>query len=455
MIKNTRCAKRRSCLASVSRIAAAAAVAGSILPLAPLAQAETLNEALAMAYQSSPTLRAARAALRSVDEKVPEALAGYRPQADFSAGGGYSSGTNSSNSLSSKSSGPVAAFDLRVRQPIYKFGTGAAVDQAKDEVKSQRARLQGVEADVLLRAVTAYVDVVRTEAVLNYSIAHQQALERDVASSKRQFERGEVRRSGVAEAEARLAVATAQRTQAESNLAVARATYQQIVGQSPDSLTMPPVPAGLPESREEAIARAQDAASVSAAEYAEKAARNGIDVTSGLKLPQTYLQGDAGPQSQSILALVSVPLYNGVLDPQIRAAKSLAEQRRLEYDAERLSAQQSAVSAWESLQAANSNQASFAAQVKAAQIAVDGARHEQELGLRSVQQVLLDQLDLLNGQVSEIGAERDARVAAYQLLAAIGHLTAADLGLDTPLHDPKAHYDAVHNRWFGTDPAPQ
>ncbi len=453
MIKHTRSATRRICLARVFRIAAAAAVSGSIFPLASLARAETLNEALAMAYQSSPTLQAARAALRSVDEKVPEALAGYRPDAEFSAGGGYSAGSNTSNAVSQKS-GPVAAFDLRVRQPIYKFGTGAAVDQAKDEVKAQRARLQGVEADVLLRAVTAYVDVVRTEAVLNYSISHQQALERDVAASKRQFDRGEVRRSGVAEAEARLAVATAQRTQAESNLAVARATYQQIIGQFPESLTMPPVPAGLPASREEAIARAGETASVNAAAYAERAARNGVDVASGLKLPQTYLQGDAGPQAQSILALVSVPLYNGVLDPQIRGAKSLAEQRHLEYDAERKSAQQLAVSAWEALQAANSNQASYAVQVKAAQIAVDGARHEQELGLRSVQQVLLDQLDLLNGQVSEIGAERDARVAAYQLLAAIGRLSAANLGLDTPLHDPKVHYDAVHGRWFGTDPVP-
>src|SRR5215470_8915724 len=51
--------------------------------------ADTLEWALVQAYQNNPSLNAQRAALRAVDENVPQALSGYRPKLSVTASGGY------------------------------------------------------------------------------------------------------------------------------------------------------------------------------------------------------------------------------------------------------------------------------------------------------------------------------------------------------------------------------
>ncbi|MBL8659696.1 MAG: TolC family outer membrane protein [Rhodospirillales bacterium] len=425
-----------------------------------IGHAESLDDALVSAYVSNPTLLAAQAGLRHTDELVPQALAGWRPQAGASIGGGYADsnsaatsigGTNSTHNLST-SQGPTAVATLTVRQQIYKFGLSDTVSQAKNTVRANRAQVASEEQDTLLRAATAYVDTLKAQYDLRFSVDHQQLLKSELETTQRRLNLGEVRNSDVAQSEASYAAATAQRTQAEGLLAVSRETYRAVVGHEPGNLAIPDLPKGLPATEEQVLAAAESNPAVSAADYAERAARDGVEAAYGEKLPDFYLQASAEPTGGHVLALMSVPIYTGVLDSKVRSAKELVEQRRLDADAQRLQARQSAMSAWQQLQTARANVNSFEAQVHAAELAAASVAREQNAGLRTVYDVLVARQQVLDSQLSLTGARRDAVVAAYQTLAAIGRLSARDLGLDVPYYDDKSHYRSVKDKWWGTGP---
>jgi outer membrane protein len=425
---------------------------GGILVLgahAASASATTMQDALVAAYENNPSLRAARAELRRTDEQVPQALAGWRPDAEVMAGGGLVAGGSGSDNMTSNS-GPTAAFDLRVRQPIYNWVNGPTVRQAENAVRAQRARLAGAEQDVLLRGATAYVDVLRAQATLQLAVEQEQQLQRDLDSSRRRFDQGELRNSDVAQAEASVVRARAQRRTLEGNLATARESYRSVIGDAPGDLSFPDLPGDLPVSEQEALAASAASPAVVAANYAERAAEDGVDISFGQELPRMFLEGEARPNSASILGIITFPLYKGgSYDSQVRAAKQLVAQRREEADAQQRQARQSTAVAWEQLESARANVESYDAQVKASQIAADGIRREGGLGLRTVTDVLIAQQQVLEAKVNQIGARRDALVSAYQLLASTGHLTAMDMNLPVTRYDPARHYEDVRDKWGG------
>ena len=261
------------------------------------AHSETLAEAMASAYQSNPTLLAARKQLAGVDEQVAQALSYWRPRAGVIAGGGYIKSLSgqeeeaTTTSQFSTTDGPTAVLNLEVRQPIYNFSNAPRVRQAEEQVRSGRARLTAVEQDVLLRAAIAYLDLVRAEASLRYIADYEESLRKSLESTRRQFDVGLVRNSSVAQAESRLSAATAQRIQAEGVVASARGAYAQVIGRPPDGVSMPDMPAGMPESADQLIeAAVASNPSLIAAQYDERAAREGVDVVAGQKLPEFGLQ---------------------------------------------------------------------------------------------------------------------------------------------------------------------
>jgi outer membrane protein TolC len=189
-----------------------------------------------------------------------------------------------------------------------------------------------------------------------------------------------------------------------------------------------------------------------AARYDERSAREGVDVIAGQKLPSFGVQGTLNPNAATVLGVMSMPLYNGLLDPQVRASKSLVGQRRLEMEAQRRQAEQLALSAWQDYRSAQGRVASYEAQQRASRIAVEGTSREYNLGLRLVSDLLNNQLEYFRSQVDLVGAQRDLRLAGFQMLAAMGRFTAADLGLYVDGYDANRHYDQVRDRWWGTGP---
>jgi TolC family type I secretion outer membrane protein len=260
--------------------------------LAPGASfADTLDQALAKAYNNNPTLLAERARLRAIDEAVPQALSNWRPTVTLTGEAGVTRTDSATTTPHVQTTEPTTA-DITVTQPLYRGGrTTAEIARAENEVRAARARLSSVEQDVLLSGTRAYVDVSRDQAVVELNIKNEQRVRRQLQATRDRFQVGEVTRTDVSQAEARLARATADRVQAEGNLISSRAIYRNIIGEAPGEL-VPPTLKDLPASETEAEQLAGVAnPDVIAAEFDEKAARDDIKVIRGELLPELNVKG--------------------------------------------------------------------------------------------------------------------------------------------------------------------
>lgn len=425
------------------------------------ARAETLMEAMILAYQNNPTLQAQRASLRATDEGVPQALAGWRPFVEIVGDGGYLA--ENGDGIDGTDSGGTYSGSLRVTQNVYAGGgTVADVSRAEDTVRAERARLASIEQTVLLNAVQAYMNVVRDEAVLRLNMNNERVLGRQLEATRDRFNVGEVTRTDVSQAEARVSSATADRIQAEGDVQISRGIYEQIIGKLPNAVQKPEAIVDLPGSRQESVQVALEGnPDVLAALYDERASVSNVKVQTSDLLPRVDVVGQGGRtgnevgssttrDSGSIIAQLTVPLYQrGFATSRVREAKQVVGRNRMRLIEARRAATEDANNAWETLATARARIRSFTAAVRANRIALEGVRQEALVGSRTVLDVLDAEQELLDSQVSLVRAERDETVAQYQLKSAIGRLTAQSLNLNTEYYDPNQHYDKVRDKLWG------
>lgn len=444
------------------RIMTLASVLATLLPT--LALAEGLNEALSKAYTTNPDLDAARAELRSVDENAPQARAGFRPTVTATATLGHT-GTDGTALGDDEYTSRTA--QLAVDQPLYRGGrTAAAVRQADRIIAAQRAALHNTEQAVFLKGVEAYLNVLRDEAVLNLNKNNEEVLRRQLQATKDRFSVGEVTRTDVSQAEARLSGAVSGRVQAEGALTESRATYQNVFGEAPTHLVKPTTTVSdLPASLDDAIEEALKAnPQIVLAENNVGAAGAILDGARGERLPtltasgrlaHTYDNGSSAynrNDSASALLTLSVPLYEaGSVSSRIRQARQDVSRYTSAEESARRSVIEAATQAWEQLQTAKSTRSSRQSQVTAAQVALSGVREEANVGSRTVLDTLNAEQESLDARVGLVRAEHDEILAQYQLMAAVGRLTARDLQLPVEYYDEKAYADRVRNQWIGSD----
>jgi TolC family type I secretion outer membrane protein len=299
---------------------------------------------------------------------------------------------------------------------------------------------------------------------LQLTIKNEQVIARQLEASEDRFEVGEVTRTDVAQSESRLSRATAERIQAEGNLASSRAIFQRVVGVYPELLVQPDLLTGLPQNLEGLIEISiREDPRILQAVYDERAAQKSVRVAEGELLPSIQLRAglqhqdefvnsDRTFQEARLMAELLVPLYQqGAVSSRVRQAKQIASQRRIEIDEIRLLAREDAIEAWESLQTAKAQIVSFKAGVSSTKIALEGVRQENLVGSRTVLDVLDAEQEVLDAQVSLVVANRDELLADFALKQAMGHLTAQALALPVTVYDPEADYHAVRNRWYGLD----
>ena len=450
--------RRHSVIGRIALGALAGALFAGASAFSQGAAAQTLEEALVHAYQSNPTLQAERARLRAVDEEVPAALAGWQPTVEIAGdlGASYSKTDGMVPNAGSHSVVPHGV-GLTATAPVYQGGRVAAqIDSAESRVVAGRAQLQAVEQSILLNTVTAYMDVLRYDAEIELSRSSERVVGRQLQAARDRLEVGEVTRTDVAQAEARLAQAGAERVAAEGGMMSARAMYQQVTGRPPGTLSWPPVPMGLPETEEDALGAANDAnPSIRAASFIAQAAQADIEAAAAALRPQVAIVGDVSQRfdssdlieqttDASIRASVRVPLYQGgAANARIRQSKQIAAQRLLELDQSRRTVQEQVSQAWRALTAARAQITAFESQVAAAAVALDGVEQETQVGLRTTLDVLDAEQEHFRAQINLIRTKREEIVAAYQVKAAIGALTAQQLGLPVDLYDPEEHYRSV------------
>jgi len=429
------------------------------------AAAQTLQESMAAAYETNAALNAERARLRQTDERVPQALSGYRPSVTAFARAGRRWLDSNRESIIGEEDDALfqRQYGASIQQPLFTGGqTAAAVRGAENAVRAERARLEAQEQNVLLDTATTYSDVHRDQAVLQLRIQNEQRLGRQLEAARDRFQVGEVTRTDVSQAEARLARATAERIAAEGILAASRAAFRNVVGQAPALLGRPPLPEQLPSSLEEVNRIAADwNPNVTAAGYDERSALDGVDQVRGELSPTVSLIGrvqrdldvserDSRLDSAEALIDLQVPLYqSGAVYSRLRAQKQAVAERRRRLDQAAHDAVEDATRAWNRLETAGAEIGSLRKQVEANQIALEGVEREAEVGARTVLDVLDAQQELSDSQVSLVRAEGDQVTAAYQLKSAVGELTARRLGLSVTLYDPSQHYREVRGAWFG------
>jgi TolC family type I secretion outer membrane protein len=430
------------------------------------AGAETLPEALVETYNTNPQILAERANLRAVDENVPQALAGWRPVVQFTGSAGLEQLENTPPAPP-QAPGEEAlhpkTVDLNVTQPVYQGGrTVALTAAAEQQVEAERARNAATEGTTFFSVIQAYFDVLRDQSVVQLNINNEQVLRRQLEATNDQFHVGSVTRTDVAQAEARLAAARASRQTAEGTLAQSRSNFQRFVGHPPENLTQPDLHPVLPATRPEALSFASTKnPNVIAALFNEDSARSTITATRAQLLPSVNLVGDINRAQQvitdgretttgSIVARVTMPLYEGgqIYSQTRQAQEKLAQSIGLTDDARR-AAVQGAIQAWETVQSAGASSTSLEATIRADQIALEGVRQEQQVGSRTILDVLNQEQELFTDQVSLVGAQHDMRVAQFNLAQQIGTLTAVNLGLPVRLYDVDTHYKSVRDKWLG------
>lgn len=444
------------------------------------ASAETLDSALALAYRANPTINAQRAEVRATDENVPRAKAGYRPQINASADVGATVARAESDASFDPTAGtfgrPVEphreftsrttprGYGVQLNQSLFNgFRTDNSVRQAESAVLGARETLRNTEQNVLFNAATAYMNVLRDTAILNLQRNNVEVLEEQLRQTQDRFNVGEVTRTDVAQAEARLAAARSQVSLAEANLRTSIAQYRQIVGIEPRQLAPGrPLDKLLPRSVDAAL-------NIAFNEHpAIIASLHGVDVA---ELQVKIVQGELAPQLGvsasvskrfdrqepgdealvgSVVAQLTVPIYEGgEVYARTRQAKQSAGQRRLEADSIRDQVRAAVISSWGQLEAARAQIVAAQAQVEAAETALNGVREEARVGQRTTLDVLNAQQELLNARVNLITAQRDRVVASYAVVQATGRLSPRYLGLKVDHYNPKTHFNQVKDLWGG------
>jgi outer membrane protein len=449
----------------------------------------TLEAALGQAYYNNPTLNAQRAATRATDENVPTALSGYRPRVTGSSSltdqylenlvktqrtlnqcgaNGTSPCPNPFPSYDkNQGSTLVTSAGLTVTQTLFNgFQTSNRTRLAEGQVFAARETLRTSEQTTLLNAVIAYMNLLRDTAILELQRSNVNVLEVTLRQTRDRFNAGEVTRTDVAQAEARLSTGRSQLATAESNFISSRAVYLQVIGVPAPARLAPaaPVDRFSPRTLDGSIARGRaEHPAVTAAMFNVDVAARQVKIAEGALYPTLSAVGNVQKSygsvssltvieslNASLAAQLSVPLYQGGAEyAAIRQAKETLGQRRMDLDTARDQIQANVTQAWGQLEAAKAQVISTSSSVTANEIAVNGVREEARVGQRTTLDVLNAQQDLLNARVALVTAQRDRVVASYTLLSASGALSPQVLGLRVQIYDPTVHYHQIRDAWGG------
>jgi outer membrane protein len=461
------------------RLLAATLCAGAVAAAVP-AGAETLADAIALAYQNNPTLQAQRATQRALDENYVQARSGWRPTLGAQATANWAEtqtpiagrgvdlngdGVPDSFGFGGVRRSNRGTAGLSFNQPLWTGGRVAAqVNAANSDVLAGRENLRRVEAQVLTAVVQAYSDTRRDMETLRIRQKNVEVLTNQLKESNARFDVGEVTRTDVAQSQARLSQAQALLQSAVAQLAITRAGYATLVGQNPGELAPEPSLAYmLPTDPDEAYKIAEEFnPQLRAQQYAEQASRARVagaradrmpSVSANLAVQHNGLIDPFDPRdnfgrSVSATITASVPLFTGGLTTsRIRQSIERNNADRITVEGVRRNVLQGVTQFWSQMIAARANIASSDEQVRAASIAAEGTRQEQQVGLRTTIDVLNAEQELRQAELNAVTSRRDEYVAAANVLATMGRLEAKNLIPSQPQYDSAKNFRKLRMTW--------
>lgn len=449
----------KSYIGAVLRGAIGLAVAAALtLPV----RAETLADALAAAYVNSGLIQQNRALLRAADEDVVIAASKLRPILQWSSSvkRSLSSGRIGSNGVyqSSDSTSTVASAGLVAELLIYDFGASKlAVQVKKEAVLGTRQKLLSVEQKVLIRAVEAFTNVRRDTEKVALRRSNLSLITEELRAAKDRFDVGEVTRTDVALAEARLAGSRSALAAAEGTLRVAVEEYRAAIGHAPKALNgsdkvLKPVK-NLDAAKAIAVRQHPDIKelqhSVTVAELtlqqAQLAKKPIVKLSGSYGLTETLTSRAYGRSGEIKLQATGSIYQGGQIPAFVRQSAARRDAARYGLNLAALAVEQNVATAYARLQVATAEKEASELQIRAARVAFLGVREEAALGARTTLDVLNAEQELLDAENNKVSALADQQIASYKLRSSMGRMTADFLGLDVPKYDPEEYFSLQEN----------
>ena len=443
------------------KFARLAGVSAAALLIAGAAHAENLADAISMAYGNNPTLARARATQQATDEGYVQTRSQFGPSLSASA-------TIDNSDHGNAYARSLTTAGVAASQTLFASGgLSASLSASKNTVLSGQQDLRSTETQVLLSVINIYTAVYRDQQALQISQDNYDILKKQLDQTQAQFDAGQLTRTDVAQSQARLSASAAALAQAQAQLDGDRADYVAIVGQAPVALDPVPDLPGLPIDFNGALDTAQNNnPDLAAAKYAEDAAKDRLKAEKSVFGPTVGLSasvGEAAPtknihlggtEEATATLRLSIPLFSaGLNGSRVRQASDNYSAQQSTTEITRRQVVSDVSQAWSQMLAAKSAVSSNQEQVNAAQVAADGVKTEQQVGLRTNIEVLNAEQELKSAQLDLVNAQRTQYVAAAQLLAVMGNLTAQTFDPSIQIYDPTKHFDQVKSKgWTPLEP---
>ena len=307
------------------------------------------------------------------------------------------------------------------------------------------------------------MDVLRDQAVLELSMANEKRLRQQAQAARDRFDVGEVTKTDVAQAEARMSRVISERVSAEGALGVSKAIFKRVTGIEPLNLGKVETLSDLNLTLDDAIKLALiKNPSIIQAQNQESVAKSALKIAMGTLKPTITLSGSYSTSynasalnyqsdTAQVSAQLSMPLYQaGAASSRIRQAKHTVYQRKTQVEEQKKTVIANVTSSWVALKSSTDRIRSNIDQVSAAEVALEGVIQEAEAGSRTTLDVLDAEQELLDAQVALVRSERDEYVASFDLRVAIGLLLADELKLPVELYDPQENYRNVEGKLYGS-----
>ena len=420
---------------------------------------QSLDIALAHAYSNHPVLFSETIEGKVVTEDVAEALSGWEPKVylDGSLGKRLVTTKAKSKSSDTKSNLPIS-MGMVIEKKIYDGGkTDQSVKIADAKFVLSQSKLLLIENDVLLKGTKSYLNLLKEESLLEIALKNREVISRQLEATKDRYEVGDLTVTDVSQAEARLSDAEANYVRAKSNLDSAQATFYSEIGLEPEDVYFPKMPPKLPKNLQELISKVTVSnpsivVATSSRKLAEEELKLALkDMEPSLDLratvnqswdPNTFFEEQ---RYVDVSANVSWPLYKGGKEESLeRKYKQKVIQSKTEIDNAIRLASEKAMIAWNKIESLKSQITAFEASVHANEIALEGVIQEENVGARTIIDVLDAENELFRAKANLIKVNTNMRIASYELLALAGEMNARTLNLPVEnFYNNLEHYNKI------------
>jgi outer membrane protein len=435
----------------------AGALAVLLCSLPAMAHAETLRQALTSAYINNPTILSALLNVKATAENIALAKSAKLPQI------GASITESQGVVFGDSTSGPTTTVGLSYSQTLFdNFKSDADIEGARALTEASRYSLQNSEQNTLLAVVQAYMNVIQYTQLIQLAQDNVKFFQAQVQSANDRLKIGEGTKIDVSQAQARLAQGTAAYQSALASLQTAQASYERYVGHKPKNLAATyKLGSLMPKSLDTAISEAVSShPAILAAKAGIRAAQANSDSANAAFGPTLNMVGTIGSTvfdpygattptpAANLKFTLTVPIYGGgALGANIRKSNINAIKSEVDALAARDQVKEALITAWSTMQNASAQIVSANAAVAAGQLSLEGIVQERDVGQATTLDVLNAQSELTSTKQTLIQASASKVIASFAVVAATGHLTASDLGLDVEVKTGEDYIAKVEDVW--------